>query len=146
MRLRLLWLICLALPLLAAGTEIVPGERVGSFRLGMSSGELKRQLGPPSRTRPNDVSQVWTYTRLGLEFDVGRDGVDSIRVLSPRYATVEGIKVGTGLAEVKAALGPPDYRDDSLWAYCRDDRVELMLGVRDGKVSWLDVIRVGPWW
>lgn len=146
MRLRLLWLACLVLPALAAGTLIVPGERVGPYRLGMSSAELGQQLGPPSRTRLNDVNTVWIYSRLGLEFDVGVDGVDSIRVLSPRYATAEGIKVGASLAEVKAVLGPADYRDDSLWAYCQDGTVELMLGVKSGKVSWVSVIRVGPWW
>lgn len=131
---------------LAADTEIAAGERVGPFRLGMTADQLRQRLGPPTSRRPNDVNTIWVYSKFGLEFDMGLDGVEEIRVKTGRYATREGVRVGMSQAQAEQALGPPSFRDADLLAYARGDTVVLMLGVSQEKVRWISVIKVGKWW
>lgn len=131
---------------LAADTEIVAGKRVGPFRLGMTPNQIRQELGPPTSRRPNDVNTIWVYSKFGLEFDMGLDGVDEIRVKTSRYATSEGVRVGMSQAEAEQALGPPSFREADLLAYAEGDTVVLMLGVSRGKLQWISVIKVGKWW
>lgn len=84
--------------------DIVPGASIGSFRLGVYGHELLPE---------NSESSIGEYSirfnvRVGLE--AGR--IVELSTSSDRYATTEGIKVGTPFAEVEKAYGPaPERRE-----------------------------------
>jgi len=128
---------------------IVPGDRVGRVFLGMTEEQLYERMGNPSNTHLlilNGV-QVNVYQWDDLEVSVqpsNRQVVD-IRVDGPRYATREGVSVGSYELEMKAKLGEaawgpvPAYRDRNVFKYWFNSG--LRVDVEEGKVVQMGVYR-----
>ena len=96
---------------------IVPGERIGRVKLGMTLDEVKSILGAPHSSkkllpREADTDYEWPSndgTHDGrLEVLVDEDyGVIKIGVrLDTRYATSEGVRAGSSLVEIMRGFGP----------------------------------------
>ncbi|MCD4782657.1 MAG: hypothetical protein K8T10_02380 [Candidatus Eremiobacteraeota bacterium] len=85
------------------------GDGVGPIKLGMKYDEVLKKLG-----RPGDVSKgegfiTITYFRYKIAFIVGAEGkIISIGVMSARYYTMSGIKVGRYLKFLTEELGQPN--------------------------------------
>jgi hypothetical protein len=105
---------------------IVPGERVGSVRLGMSEGELYSALGDPQQTI--DMGRGWLEYDYAdkLRVTVGNGRVVNIAVAygATGYQTAEGVRVGGSALSARALLGPPPltkiFKAGNPWvtAYC----------------------------
>lgn len=92
-------------------TLIVPGQRVGPIQFGMQPGDVVRALGQPSK--------IITPPHGGLRYDYDYDGryvivnfsavpeteVYQVITSDPRYATREGIRVGSSGGDVVRAYG-----------------------------------------
>jgi hypothetical protein len=104
-------------------TLIVPGERIGPIRLGMLPGDVVRALGQPSK--------INTYPHGGIEYDYRYDDkyffvtfsavpeteADQIGTSDPRYATREGIRIGSSGVDVVRAYGR-NYNKSSVNTVC----------------------------
>jgi len=103
---------------------IVPGERVGPIRLGMSEQELI-QLGTPSNVQPlpypDDTPGIlYTYKAQLLDVNVERTSRRVIRIdvgwngSCVGYHTAEGVTCGSNYYNIAGAYGAPDRirRDD----------------------------------
>ena len=90
-------------------TLIVPGERVGPIALGMSSSALLETMGPPDESVRFSDGVGATFKSAGLYANVldTTQQVFAIHVNDERYATKEGLKLGSSEMEVRAKLGAP---------------------------------------
>jgi len=120
-------------------TLLVSGCRIGPVALGMTEAELLKFVGPPARSRAyEDVNgSMYSYDDLELWAKVinGRVSEISIGIVSrvgglSRYATAEGIRLGSTELEVRAKMGQPSWRifqgevpdaDMQWWSYCYQD-------------------------
>lgn len=99
---------------------IVSGERVGPVKLGMNITEVTSVLGTPKSTqgRP-DGSVVYRWYELKGEGGVGLRATRTGEVYriwvanNTRYATKEGIRVGSSEAEIRVALGEPTKTEEN---------------------------------
>jgi hypothetical protein len=109
---------------------VVPGQRIGPVRLGMTLSEATQILGTPQPGDRNVTSIVLPFEHGVLDFSwapavtdpttkEGGRGYDVIfsaagaaievqAPFDPRYGTVEGVHIDSLLAEMLAKLGPPD--------------------------------------
>jgi len=94
---------------------IVPGKRVGPFRLGMYMDEVIRKFGQPlSRLDPLDWAARFDYGNVVLNFTGNAaPWVDTISVYGGSYHTAEGIHVGSSMFDVARTNGPSCQSD---WA------------------------------
>ncbi len=100
-------------PAAAAGAprgEIVPGKGVGDIRVGMAAGDLLRLWGVPERMEP-DAEGVVLYdygSARGVGIFISGDRIEQILVVTPEWATPNGLKVGATRPEVVAFFGRPE--------------------------------------
>ncbi len=98
---------------------IVPGESVGSVKLGMNITEVTSVLGTPKSTqgRP-DGSVIYRWYEFKGEGGIGLRATRTGEVYriwvanNTRYATKEGIRVGSSEAEIRVALGEPTKAEE----------------------------------
>ncbi|UCE50576.1 MAG: hypothetical protein JSW47_10510, partial [Phycisphaerales bacterium] len=95
---------------------IVPGERVGDFRLGISKDEVLRRLGKPGtiflggeRYTLNDLPRRYFMVFGDISFDINGDIVRGITAHSPHYKFTNGLGVGDSEQKIKQAFGE-DYQ------------------------------------
>lgn len=89
-------------------TLIVPGESVGKVKLGMTVAQVYGILGEPTEQYPpkNDTTfYVWEHGYFLVGID--STGVTRIDVSHSRYATKEGIRVGSTEMAIEAFYGTP---------------------------------------
>lgn len=97
--------------------RIVPYSRIGKLALGMSEATLFKLMGEPSETHcigtkttdgvvyQCEGDNSYRYGDLWVHFKKGK--VYSISTLSGRFATADGISVGSPELKVRAAWGQP---------------------------------------
>ncbi|MFC1634098.1 S8 family serine peptidase [Planctomycetota bacterium] len=95
---------------------IVPGERVGDFRLGISKDEVLKRLGKPKtiflgreRYTLNNLPNRYYMAFSGISFSVDGDIVTGITAHSPHYKFTNGLKVGDSEQKIKQTFGE-DFR------------------------------------
>lgn len=96
--------------------DIVPGRRIGFWRLGMTLDELARLNGPASSVttalfkdgRGGVAEYVWTSRHLMAGTLDRRRAAYLCIVDAPAYATDEGIGIGATRAEIEEVYGRPD--------------------------------------
>jgi hypothetical protein len=119
----------------------------------------KRPRGDNNLIRMADGSEWWVYPNHGLAAKLrtlpvgGRNEqiVERIRLLGPSGGKVSGVGVGSSTADVYAALGTPQVKDDpsriASDIYAPRGSIDTYLdgGLRfcqaDGKVLWIDIAR-----
>jgi hypothetical protein len=77
--------------------EIVPGERIGPYTIGMSATEVSDALGEPDtiwEPPACDDFAYWIYRNESLSFHVRKQKVVGMTSLSPRHAIADGPQVG----------------------------------------------------
>jgi hypothetical protein len=97
---------------ITAVMEIVPGERIGPYTIGMSATEVQGALGEPDtiwKPSARDDFAYWIYRNESLSFHVRNQKVAGMTSLSPRHAIADGPQVGmhweTAMDQWKQALG-----------------------------------------
>src|SRR5262245_52068408 len=86
---------------------IVPGTRIGPVSLGMSD-EALFKVGTPDRTREAGNWIVYNYGSMRVFVDQRTRKVVSVGTgRDSAYRTAGGVKVGSTMRDVQAALGPP---------------------------------------
>lgn len=100
--------------------QIVPGLRIGPVALDGPVDTIVARLGKPDKERRFGIPQfhevLWVYDRACINFtwqDQGlrpavEHGLRGINVWCSRWATAEGVHVGSTIQEVVQALGKPD--------------------------------------
>jgi hypothetical protein len=98
---------CIAAP--AGGGAIVPGQSVGTMRLGTPVGSVYQLpgWGQPDRVHASGSISYMTYGRQGVTVAVRESAVVLILTTSERFRTDKGLAVGQGSAAATAAYGPP---------------------------------------
>jgi len=85
------------------------GKGVGPIKLGMKYDEILKKLGRPGDVSEGDGLVTITYFRYKIAFLIGAEGkILSIGVMSARYYTMSGIKVGRKMKFLTDELGQPD--------------------------------------
>jgi hypothetical protein len=131
------------LALAQPSSRIVPGLSVGGVKLGMTPGQVRQVWGPPSRVlRPEASIEAWQYDQYRSTVFIGLGEVYIIQTNSPRFATPEGIKVGTVLASVLKVYGQPEcqhaFAGGLVLSYARRG---LLIRVVNGVVRALSVFQ-----
>lgn len=124
----------------------------------LSYGAVRKRLGSPERSQADTVAnqyvlgQVDTVRTLeypGIEaqiYDVTDEGktfLVRLSLLSPHYATPEGLRVGDSESRIREVLGTPTRRNSSrgefIYEETGDTPTSMVLRVRDGsivQISW----------
>ena len=94
----------------AGGREIIPGKAVGDIKLGMSLSDLFQRWGQAENTeRDLDGITLYDYGETrGVGVFVAGDRISQILVVTPDWATTNGLKVGATRPEVLAFYGLPE--------------------------------------
>jgi hypothetical protein len=121
---------------------IVPGVRVGPIAIGMTSADLLRHVGEPSRT--DRLLDGNTYHFGGIRAFVGKSTlkVHNISVTDSDYATREGLRVGSSELAVKANRGAPDRvqgNEQVEWWHCYRDGIVFVFPRHESKVEFIRV-------
>ena len=120
--------------------QIVPGTRVGPFKLGMTDQELFH-VGTPDGTRPWGNYVVYWFGDRNVQVNAESRRVERIFTSNKSDRTSTGVGVGSSLPDFFRAFGPPD----------RTIVGDQVCGV-PGRVAhvyyqsgnmWLDFFRVG---
>lgn len=85
-------------------TLVVPGDRVGFIRLGLSIFQVEQKLGR-GRAKPTQSAVLYRFDEHGLSCAVQRSQVISILVSNPKYHTAQGLAVGSDPDVVVRELG-----------------------------------------
>lgn len=105
-------------------TVIVPGDRIGPYRLGVTGAVLRERLGPPQNVgagaNPLMQSVGWVFGPSGRRWAlfalVRRDTDEVVALLiqgggeSVRFRTAEGVALGTSLSAAWQLYGEPSFR------------------------------------
>lgn len=111
---------------------IVPRERVGAVRLGMSAGDLYQAMGEPCANNwyeSEGGGKAYAYCDtagqqvLLIYVAKASEAVVKIEVQSSAYRTVEGIGLGTSDLAIRAKLGKPQSEigfpsDENMLSLC----------------------------
>ncbi|MHC4519939.1 MAG: hypothetical protein ACYTAS_15225 [Planctomycetota bacterium] len=96
----------------APGKTIVPGVRVGDFRLGMSKHEVLKKLGEPEgifgageRYTLSNLPRQYYMLFGDISFAIRDDTVTGIGVHSPLYRFANGLGVGDSEEDIKQTFG-----------------------------------------
>ncbi len=91
---------------------IVPGVRVGPYKLGMSENDVLDSLGKPKmifygeeKYTLNNLPRTYFMVFDGISFGIDDGLVKGIGVHSPRYKFVNGLGVGDSEQKIKQAFG-----------------------------------------
>lgn len=104
---------------------IVAGHRIGPVSLGMTAAQLLQALGEPDKvsnyTAGADHRMMQSLLFRSFEVHMptlNPQRVTSIRTTDGRYATVQGLHVGSSTLSFSGALGPPGMiRAPNDWCY-----------------------------
>jgi hypothetical protein len=98
-------------------TLIIPGERVGPIRLGMSRDEVVRLLGKPGKVvnflrgangEDNGYQYIYNH-KIFIGFPPGRSPtVTEIVTQDPRFVTEQGARLGDSLSDLVRKQGLPE--------------------------------------
>ncbi|WP_013334476.1 hypothetical protein [Gloeothece verrucosa] len=110
-------------------SKMIPYNRlkVGGIGLSMTEEQVKKLLGQPLSTK-NDYIAVAGFTRIlqypGLTVKMledvkpsGKFFVYEIEANSPKYATIDGVKVGDNILKVRTIYGNPKTSDNNTLHY-----------------------------
>jgi HEAT repeat protein len=91
---------------------IIPGLRVGDYRLGMSKDDVLKKLGKPKmifhsgeRYTLENLPRKYFMVFDDISFGIVDDSVEGIGVLSPLYKFANGLGVGDSEQKIKQAFG-----------------------------------------
>lgn len=107
--------------------SLMKSESIGSAKIGLNSDSLIQNFGRPDSMGPIQMSQAsgdyiqnWDYNKIGVKFEMeshdssGLKRVSSIEIVSPcTLFTKKGIKIGSGLDEVKKEYGEHQDKENS---------------------------------
>ncbi len=116
-------------PASPTGITSLVDETLGGFAPGTATGELRRQLGTPAKTKIAEEEEAatgcvyteWLYPDRGLSFGIcgdehGEGSVRWITASAPATAkTSGGIGVGSSEAAMRAAYGDVQMLDEDAW-------------------------------
>jgi hypothetical protein len=131
---------------------LMKSESIGPAKIGLPGDSLLQYFSQPDSMGPIQMSQAsgdyiqnWEYYKIGIKFEmeshdsVGLKRVSSIEVFSPcTLSTKKGIKIGSGLDEVKKEYGEYEDKENS------DQKSSFVAGsiyggvifsIQDGKVN-----------
>jgi hypothetical protein len=121
-----------------AGT-VVPGQSLGSLRLGMTVAALYQAVGwgQPDRIQTSGAISYLTYARQGVMVAIREGAVVLILTTNERYRTDKGVAVGQSVSTATAAYGTPAPGGDgrTLWF----DGVGLVAVIGGGTIVRLGV-------
>ena len=129
-------------PDVVAKQPIVPGKALGPVALGMTREQVTAALGKPDSVKG---PRSWQYRDPDIAVAFGKDDPPTVGAIfaggSPQltnvpYRTAEGLGIGSGIADVKAAWGPPEKESAETLTYLARG---ITLMHKDGKVTWLCV-------
>jgi outer membrane protein assembly factor BamE (lipoprotein component of BamABCDE complex) len=139
---------------------IVPGQRIGQIKVGMSLSEVEALIGRPSTSRPLSTqtvilqpgkSMLYTWqlgpgNGLSVQTTVSNE-VYLVGTFATNYGTSEGLHVGSRLSEVTSMLGAPSrtIARPSIGAnyLVYDDRgIEFVVGADSTKSNFQTVMNV----
>jgi hypothetical protein len=94
---------------------IVPGERVGPIKLGMTEQEVFNLLGPAKKHFFRFGTLIYSWEDGDFEINVSPDNhtVYVVKVFSPSYHTAEGVRVGSSEFDLVHLKGLPQWKDDA---------------------------------
>jgi hypothetical protein len=115
-------LVLLTLLLRPDRTLIVPGQRVGQYKLHQRWISLRESYAIPATK--------------GLILTFKQEQLDVISVLDERYHTANGLRIGSTTNSVVTAYGQPDRIDGEFWYY---DNHGLELMCKTGAVSLINL-------
>jgi hypothetical protein len=95
---------------------IVPGERIGPFKLGMTDQELF-QVGIPRTTEPLGNEVIYYFGDWVVSVSHESRQVDEVTTWSDSDRTSSAVGVGSTLQDLFRVLGPPDKTDVG-WSGC----------------------------
>jgi hypothetical protein len=94
------------------------GRRVGNYEIGKKFSQYEKVLGEPTRVQQSenaDDARMVYYKRYGIFFFIKKDRINGIAVVSPLFATLEGVHLGTSRDEVERIYGQPQaLRDEDV--------------------------------
>lgn len=106
-------LIVLTVTVVEADDLIVPGQRIGPVRLGMTAEELYRTMGEPS-----SITSGYVFAN-GLTVRSNKHGrTISVIAVKPGFRTIEGLGVGESELAMRAKLGTPEKRESGHFTWC----------------------------
>ncbi len=83
-------------------------DEYGGVRAWMSPDEVRAVLGEPAKTAmQQDGREVWRYPAVAVIFDGQGRGVTTLMVMGANAPRIAGVGIGSGAAEILAALGEP---------------------------------------
>ncbi len=92
---------------------IVPDTRVGPVSLGMTDRDLFK-VGVPIHTGAFSNMTMYLYADMDVFVDSASHRVISVTVkYNNQYHTAEGVRIGSNLQNVEAAMGPPEFLQTS---------------------------------
>lgn len=105
----LLLILGLSLPGVAqqvpAQVLIVSGQSIAGVAIGRSAASTLARLGPPAEMRALREGSLYTYPRYGLNIYVVDGVVRAVSTTSGLLRTVEGIALGSTVADVRRVFG-----------------------------------------
>ncbi|MDR7543399.1 MAG: hypothetical protein QN120_04020 [Armatimonadota bacterium] len=128
------------------GNLIVPGDRIGPYRLGVTGAALREQLGLPQNlgagANPTLAATGWTFGPQGQRWAllalVRRDTDQVVALLlqgageATRFRTAEGVALGTPVQTAWQVYGTPSFRwllsDRTGFIVAVYDRIGLAIG------------------
>jgi len=130
---------------------IVPGDRIGPIRLGMSKDDVVRLLGTPEKVRKYLPGANWADEGYECIYDNGNfhvgfpagpaPTVKEIKVWDPQFVTEKGVRSGDPTSDVLQKHGAPtDAMGYLLW-YEYDDRRLVFHLTHDQRVGSISVWR-----
>jgi hypothetical protein len=124
--------------------RIVPGQRIGSIRIGMLMDEVTAALGQPSKKYQDDGGAQYIYDSGGRLYVVftGRIAprVVGVTTESPSYVTDKGIRVGSSVFDAARAYG--ETFKDMEGISMRYDSLGMFFSVQGGKIIQVGVQKV----
>lgn len=123
----------------ADGGTIVPGQSLGTLRLGTPVGSVYQLpgWGQPDRVHASGSISYMSYGRQGVTVAVRDSAVVLILTTSARFRTDKGVAVGQGTSAASGAYGPPAQGGDgrTMWF----DGVGLVVVAGGGTIVRLGV-------
>lgn len=131
------------------GGTIIPGLRVGDYKLGMSKDEVLKHLGKPKRIffgsgkyTLDNLPEQYFMRFDDVSLHIINDKVREISVLSPSYKFVNGLSVGDSERKIKQVFGNETFlqkftRNDML--YYDDKGLKFEIDKRDRKVMGINI-------
>ncbi len=126
---------------------IVPGVRVGEFKLGMSKDDVLKKLGKPTDvfwggakyTLDNLPKRYYMLFGNDLSFFIDDDSVKGITVCGPPYKFANGLGVGISQDQIKQAFGNVQLDEQGSLVY-KEKGLGFGFSKEDGTANQISVI------